>query len=220
MCATIGSTAPALASLRRCRALYRSSSATAANQDHLSSTAYAKRRMTNLSKYNVEYSNLCKWQLVHSLIRGSFVRLFHLVTSFFPSSFNGQAVSILNLASHSLPLLTAVRKEAGSDDRRPVRMLAYPVSTLPHSPLAARRLTALTLPLHSHSVTSKLGSVQAKGALTKLHRRRRSLHPLRFPASPSPSAALPFSCKSEVWLRGHLPVNITTFLPAFSRFIG
>ena len=64
-----------------------------------------------------------------------------------PSSFNGQAVSILNLASHSLPLLTAVRKEAGSDDRRPVRMLAYPVSALPHSPLAAIDCFDLASPL-------------------------------------------------------------------------
>ena len=74
-------------------------------------------------------------------------QVMYLVTSFFPSSFNGQAVSILNLASHSLPLLTAVRKEAGSDDRRSVRMLAYPVSTLPHSPLAAIDCFDLASPL-------------------------------------------------------------------------
>ena len=78
-----------------------------------------------------------------------------------------------------------------------------------------RRLTALTLPFHSHSLTSKLGSVQTKGALTKLH-----LPPLRSSRLLPPSAVLPFSCKSQVWRRGHLPVNITTFLPAFSRFIG
>ena len=50
MYATIGSTAPALASLRRCRDLCRSLSATAAKRPTLRYTAYANNLTTNLSK--------------------------------------------------------------------------------------------------------------------------------------------------------------------------
>ena len=46
-----------------------------------------------------------------------------------PSPLNGEAVSILNLASHSLPPLTGKAEEAGENDLSPFRtMFAYPPS--------------------------------------------------------------------------------------------
>lgn len=97
-----------------------------------------------------------------------------------PSPLNGEAVSILNLASHSLPPLTGKAEEAGENDLSPFRtMFAYPPSLFEDW----RRSTTLTLPRR----------VQTKSPLTKLHLCRRLRPPFSSFCKKRSLAAWPFA---------------------------